>query len=104
MNFFDFVYNHMNGVYTEQDAVIENMFAKGSPCDRLYLEAYDARIRLSGGDLDAENPDVLCIVEAYEKMQRMFCEMAFQYGEKFAELTKQKCMSEDEAQSSKDST
>ncbi len=86
MNFFDFVYDHMSGLYTEQDARIENMFEQGSNCDQLYQEAYDARIRLSGGNLDTENPDVICIMDAYEKMQRIFCAKAFEYGEKFAGL------------------
>lgn len=86
MNFFDSVYDHMNGIYAEQDTKIENMFKEGSNCDQLYQKVFDARLRLSGGDLDAENPDVICIMEAYERMQRILCEKAFEYGKKFAEL------------------
>jgi len=82
MKRFEHVYNMLMGYMIEQDPTIANEF-EGGDCEALYGLAYDARVRLSqilDGNSEGENEDVMEIVNAYEKMQKILCEKCYHYG------------------------
>jgi len=80
---FDVLYEKMVGIRKiEEGDKIRNMFMELG-CDKLYEEVFDARLRITEAidkDEDGENADALCIVRAYEEMQRRLCKAAFAYG------------------------
>lgn len=63
---------------------VVNCFA--GDCERLYGRITNARRRICAaldGNLTGENPQVLAMMDAYEAMQRIFCECAFAYGMRY---------------------
>ena len=88
---FEHIYENLNGYLQEQDEDIENCFAKGAECERLYDLSYEARERLtaalasdSKNSDGADHEDVLIIVGAYEKMGKIIAEKCYAQGYKDA--------------------
>lgn len=77
------VYETMLGMLVEDQCVpgVENAFAQGTPCDKLYEEVLEAYSRILRR-LDAENEDedIEVIIDAFLQMQRILCFQMFRYG------------------------
>lgn len=77
------VYQTLIGAYEEKYNVpgVENAFAEGSQCDRLYQQVYEANCRLCErlGQQD-EDPDVELIVNNLLEITRVLCLEMYRYG------------------------
>ena len=61
---------------------VENAFAPGGECDRLYGELTDARNRLQARlGLREEDPDLELIFNHFHSIQHILCEKMFRYGQ-----------------------
>lgn len=68
---FDLLWLRLNGQLTDQGGV-PNLFAAGCPCDRLYAQVTDARLRLARrAGISFEDPDLLDIVSGLEEIGRL---------------------------------
>ena len=68
----------------EEGYPVEDCFV--GDCEKLYGQVSDARRYISAklqGDLKGESPQVLSIINAYEAIQRILCERAFDYGARY---------------------
>lgn len=66
-----------------QDLPVENLFAEGAPCDRLYEQIYDAKLRICqrlGAD---EDNDIELILDSFDQITRLVAEKMFHYGTYF---------------------
>ena len=74
--------------------VVRDEFS-GKKCEELYDKAYRARIRITvrlGGALHADDdPDALCMTNAYEEMMFLMCKKAFEYGQLTSCMQKNCC-------------
>lgn len=61
---------------------VENAFARGSRCDILYEQIYDANQRLCArlGQVD-DDPDVELIINNFLEMNRILCLEMYRYGQ-----------------------
>ena len=61
---------------------VENAFARGSQCDLLYEQIYDANQRLCArlGQTD-DDPDVELIINNFFEMNRILCLEMYRYGQ-----------------------
>lgn len=79
---FDHIYNVMMGYEPSRpDDDVREVF--DCLCGESYAESLNARIRIArrlDGNDDGENADCMIIAGAYERMMRIMCEQAFQYG------------------------
>jgi hypothetical protein len=82
---FERFYGTMTGqIEPEEGYPVEDCYA--GACEELYSQVSDARRYISAklqGNLNGESPQVLSIINAYEAMQRIFCERAFEYGARY---------------------
>ena len=83
--FINLVYDTLAGLTAEPHCLpgVENAFAPGAPCDTLYLQAYEARLRICqrlGVDSD---PDMEFLFHNMEEISRILgCKM-FACGAEF---------------------
>jgi len=79
---FERIYELMCGfVDSEETDDITNEF--DGECGKLYEQAYNARVtvtRILDETNCGENRDVLAIINAYERIQKLLCRKAFEYG------------------------
>lgn len=67
---FDLLWLRLNGQLIDQDGV-PNLFAGGSPCDRLYAQVTSARLRLAQRTgISFEDHDLLDIISGLEEIGR----------------------------------
>ena len=82
----DNVYETLNGetsTFFRVPGVI-NAFAKGSKCELLYGEVYDAQRRLEARlGVEPYDKDVEAIIVALQEIQRELCFWMYYYGAKF---------------------
>ena len=80
------VYDTLLGTMEDDSLVpeVENCFAPGTKCDRLYRDIMDAyeRLRNRLGAAD-EDMDVEIIINAFMDIQQELCIKMYQYGAKF---------------------
>lgn len=82
---FDLLWLRLNGQLTDQSGV-PDLFADGSPCDRLYDSVTRARLRLSQRTgISFEDRDLLEIIHSLEEIS---CRCAFQAANY---LVRQRC-------------
>lgn len=84
MNFEKFYDVMIGQAEPEEGYPVEDCYAGG--CEKLYGQVSDARRYISAklqGDLKGESPQVLSIINAYEAIQRILCERAFDYGARY---------------------
>ena len=82
---FEDVYYTMLGELVEPYALpaVENAYAPGGECDRLYTEIHRASERLhSRLGVPQEDADVEIILSNFLSIQRILCEKIFRYGQK----------------------
>ena len=77
------VFETLTGSLCEEYGIpgVENAFATGSRCDRLYSQIYDANGRLCKrlGQID-EDPDVELIINNFMEINRILCLKMYGYG------------------------
>jgi len=81
----EFVYDAIQGEYMNSaPPMIENAFADGAECARLYRLVYDAERRLEErlGVKPYDN-DVECIICAMSDIQKYLCFKMYEYGARF---------------------
>ena len=64
---------------------VENLFAAGSECDRLYAQIFEsyARLRERLGS-DDEDEDVEIIINSFMRIEKLVAIRMFEYGRKFS--------------------
>ena len=80
------VYETLIGDYEEKYNVpgVDNAFAEGSECDRLYQEVYEANRRLCERlGREDEDPDVELILGNLLEITRRLCLEMYRYGQQF---------------------
>ena len=81
------VYLSLTGELREEYAIdgVENAFAEGSLCDRLYREVYQANLRLCKclGQAEADR-DVETIINNLLEINKQIGLKMYHYGQKFA--------------------
>lgn len=81
-DFVEEVYAALNG-YCRMDGV-ENAFTKGSKCEKLYGQVYDAQRRLEKRlGVEPYDEDVEMIISALMDIQTELCDKMYDYGAKF---------------------
>lgn len=70
----------------EEVKVVENAYAEGSECDRIYQEVYEACERVCErlGTAYGEDEDVERIMDGMLEIQGILCRKMFEYGGIFA--------------------
>lgn len=81
----EFIYETIQGGFAEPiPPNLENAFADGTECLRLYEQVYDAERRLEARlGVEAYDEDVECIICAMTEMQRHLCFKMYEYGARF---------------------
>lgn len=77
------IYMTLCGEIEEANAVpgVENAYADGSQCDRLYTDIYQAYQRLCQRlGVEDEDADVEIIIDSLCRIQEILCEKMFHYG------------------------
>lgn len=67
---------------------VDNLYAPGSICHRKYNEMRDAYERVCtrlGVDVEDEDEDLNCMVDALDKIQEVLCKEMFALGVKYAQ-------------------
>ena len=78
------IYERMTVQFTEPDPEIPCEFDEGKPCDKLYAQACDARLRLcERTGLDFEDRDLLDIIEGLEEIGKLCALKMFDYGGRY---------------------
>ena len=63
---------------------IENAFAEGAKCQKLYDQVYDAQRRLEERlGVEPYDKDIECIVSCMQDIQNELCYLMYCYGAKF---------------------
>ena len=80
--FAEIVYGLLTGAWMPDtgDPIVENMFAEGRTCDRLYSEVYDANRHLCERLGVEEDKDVEAIINALLDISRLLGKKMFLYG------------------------
>lgn len=87
-SFSQMVYDTLTDELTDEFALpeVENAYAQGSRCERLYNETirmcWDISKRLNGNDVDT-HPDVQLIMDNMLEIQKILCLKMFHYGMSF---------------------
>lgn len=79
---FERIYDLMCG-FVDSDEAEDVLSEFDGECGKLYEQAYRARLvisRIVDENNCGENQEVLAIVNAYERMQKILCRKAFEYG------------------------
>ena len=81
----EMIYDWMNGIYGENNTMIkglyvENEFADGGFCDKVYNDIYNANIRLNDKLGNDNDHDIECIISGYRTLMKYFSMKMFDYG------------------------
>lgn len=78
------IYERMTVQLVHPDPEIPCEFAGGKPCDKLYAQVCDARLRLcERTGLDFEDRDLLDIIEGLEEIGKLCALKMFDYGVRY---------------------
>ena len=87
MDFFKIIYDLMHGEYILEgyrvplSHIVRHEFRPGSKASCIWQRAGDARERIARRlGTDIEDPDLLAMVEGYEKLQEYLCRRCYEYG------------------------
>lgn len=83
--FIEMVYETLRGQLVDDARIpgVENIFADGSLCDRLYSEVYDANQRLCSRLGVAEDDDVEIIINALIEIEQQISYQMYLCGARF---------------------
>ena len=80
------IYERMTIQLVRPDPEIPCEFDEGKPCDRLYGQVTDARLRLcQRTGLDFEDRDLLDIIEGLEEIGKFCALKMFDYSRRYAD-------------------
>ena len=80
------IYERMTVQLVRPDPEIPCEFDEGKPCDRLYGQVTDARLRLcQRTGLDFEDRDLLDIIEGLEEIGKFCALKMFDYSRRYAD-------------------
>lgn len=74
------IYLSMLGELTEPVPGVENAFAPGQPCEKLYQQIYDAKCRLCDRLGEEENDDLESILDSFFEINRQMCLRMYRLG------------------------
>ena len=74
------IYLSMLGELTEPVPGVENAFAPGQPCEKLYQQIYDAKCRLCDRLGEEENEDLEAILDSFFEINRQMCLRMYRLG------------------------
>lgn len=74
------VYLSMLGELTEPVPGVRNAFAPGQPCERLYRQIYEAKVRLCEQLGEEENDDLETILDCFFEINRQMCLRMYRLG------------------------
>lgn len=86
MNFKEYVYLSLIGALIEPYPEVDNLFAEGEKCEKLYAKVYDASQRLCERLGEVEDEDLEIIVSSMLNMQREIALKMYEYGAKFKDI------------------
>lgn len=82
------IYERMTVQLVRPDPEIPCEFDEGKPCDRLYGQVTDARLRLcKRTGLDFEDRDLLDIIEGLEEIGKLCALKMYDYGARYMGLS-----------------
>lgn len=80
----ELIYNMMNGFLTDiprqENVAIEDEFAEGKECGRIYEKVYDAKRSLCDRLGEEEDRDIETIVSGLEEIGRLLAMKMYDYG------------------------
>ena len=82
-NFTEYVYLNLCGFLTEPHPDVENLFAEGKKCEKLYKKVYDAYQLICERLEIAECTEVENIINAMTDIQKEIAVKMYEYGVKF---------------------
>ena len=74
------IYLSMLGALTEPVPGVQNAFAPGQPCAKLYRQIYEARCRLCERRGEEENDDLESIFDGFFEINRQMCLRMYRLG------------------------
>ena len=74
------IYLSMLGELTEPVPGVRNAFAPGQPCERLYRQIYEAKVRLCEQLGEEENDDLETIFDCFFEINRQMCLRMYRLG------------------------
>ena len=74
------VYLSMLGELLEPLPGVQNAFAPGQPCEKLYQQIYEAKCRLCDRLQEDEDPDLECIIDRFFAINREMCLRMYRLG------------------------
>ena len=74
------IYLSMLGELTEPEPGVQNAFAPGQPCAKLYRQIYEARCRLCDRLGEEENEDLESILDCFFEINRQMCLRMYRLG------------------------
>lgn len=80
------IYETLLGERLDPHPNIENAFAEGTQCAKLYSQIYAARERLCDRLGLEEDPDVEILLDSFFEINRELCLKMFRYGQQFPSL------------------
>ena len=83
--FVDIVYDLANGTRIPQlgDPQVQDLFAPGSECEKLYSTVYEAKLRLCQQLGEEENADVEIIIDSLLRICKIMGKKMYGYGVKY---------------------
>ena len=82
----EIVYLSMLGELVSPLSGIQNAFATGQPCEKLYQQIYEAKCRLHERLRIEEDADVECIVDSFWELTHELCLRMYHLGKEQAHL------------------
>ena len=74
------IYLSMLGELTEPEPGVQNAFAPGQPCAKLYRQIYEAKCRLCDRLEEEENEDLESILDCFFEINRQMCLRMYRLG------------------------
>lgn len=74
------IYLSMLGELTEPEPGVQNAFAPGQPCAKLYRQIYEAKCRLCDRLGEEENEDLESILDCFFEINRQMCLRMYRLG------------------------
>lgn len=84
---FQSIYGDLNGAYISPTAPfpVEDAFAERTPCNVLYREVFDCKVRLNDRLNEDEDPDIEKIIDNLLEIAEILSKKMFEYGVKVQE-------------------
>ena len=76
----EMVYLSLLGELLQPLPGVQNAFAPGMPCEKLYQQIYEAKCRLCDLLDTDEDADVACILDCFWEINRELCLQMYQLG------------------------